>query len=79
MGSVFGAVGAQKPAGRRRFFPTEVLLVRREFAQRRIAREPPALRVHRAKEPPRLRFLGLLRGIPGLAHTAGKALHRFSR
>jgi len=37
---------AQKPAGRRRFFRIEVLLVRREFAQPRIARELPFLRVH---------------------------------
>ena len=77
-GSVFWAIWAQKPAGRRRFFRIEVLLVRREFAQPRIARELPFLRVHWAQELPHLWFLGLLRGIPGLAHTAGKVLHRLS-
>ena len=43
-GSVFRAVRAQKPAGGRKLFPTEVLIVRRAFAQSRVARQLPFLR-----------------------------------
>lgn len=79
-GSVLRAEWAQQPAGGREEFPTDVLVVPGELAQTRIQREPPASGVPGAQDLQRLWFLGVLGGIPGLAHAAGnRLLHGFAQ